>query len=102
MGSFWTCRLEKAGVTDFWGATDLEIMSCEPITLKQRLMVTFQDEDGLDYSGVSREFFWLLSHELFSPQYCLFEYSTADNYTLQINPKSFINPDHLDWCREVL
>lgn len=26
-----------------------------------------QSEDGLDYGGLSREFFFLLSHEMFNP-----------------------------------
>jgi E3 ubiquitin-protein ligase NEDD4 len=63
--------------------------------LKKRLMIKFQGEEGLDYGGLSREFFFLLSHEMFNPFYCLFEYSAHDNYTLQINPHSDINPDHL-------
>ena len=42
----------------------------------------------------SREFFFLLSHEMFNPFYCLFEYSAHDNYTLQINPHSGMNPEH--------
>jgi E3 ubiquitin-protein ligase NEDD4 len=43
--------------------------------LKSRLYVEFQGETGLDYGGVSREWFHLLSHEMFSPYYGLFEYS---------------------------
>lgn len=43
-----------------------------------------------------REFFFLLSHEMFNPFYCLFEYSAVDNYTLQINPNSDVNPEHLN------
>lgn len=43
----------------------------------------------------NREFFFLLSHEMFNPFYCLFEYSAHDNYTLQINPHSGINVEHL-------
>lgn len=46
-----------------------------------------------------REFFFLLSHEMFNPFYCLFEYSAHDNYTLQINPHSGINPEHLNFFR---
>ncbi|RUP50996.1 LOW QUALITY PROTEIN: hypothetical protein BC936DRAFT_136672 [Jimgerdemannia flammicorona] len=46
-----------------------------------------------------REFFFLLSHEMFNPFYCLFEYSAHDNYTLQINPHSGINPEHLNYFR---
>src|SRR2546425_7072127 len=46
-----------------------------------------------------REWFFLLSHEIFDPQYGLFEYSSDDKYTLQINPASGINPDHLSYFR---
>ncbi|KAJ7095822.1 hypothetical protein B0H15DRAFT_1019885 [Mycena belliarum] len=67
--------------------------------LKRRLMVNFEGEDGLDYGGVGREWFFLLSHEIFNPSYGLFEYSTHDNYTLQINPASGINPDHLSYFK---
>nr|WGL47553.1 E3 ubiquitin-protein ligase NEDD4 [Flammulina filiformis] len=67
--------------------------------LKKRLIVTFDGEDGLDYGGVSREWFFLLSHEIFNPSYGLFEYSTQDNYTLQINHRSDINPDHLSYFK---
>ena len=31
--------------------------------------------------------------------YCLFEYAGKDNYCLQINPASYINPDHLKYFR---
>ncbi|KAH7103559.1 ubiquitin-protein ligase [Auriculariales sp. MPI-PUGE-AT-0066] len=78
-----------------------EIMRYTPADLKKRLVITFDREDGLDYGGVSREFFFLLSHELFNPSYCLFEYSSHDNYTLQISPASGINPEHLEWFRFV-
>ena len=51
------------------------------------------------YQGIlvinRREFFFLLSHEMFNPTYCLFEYSSPNHYTLQINPYSGINPEHL-------
>ena len=46
-----------------------------------------------------REFFFLLSHEMFNPFYCLFEYSAHDNYTLQINPASGVNPEHLNYFK---
>ncbi len=83
-------------------------------------MIKFDGEDGLDYGGLSRyvlalcpftnqrahlviivyrEFFFLLSHEMFNPFYCLFEYSAHDNYTLQINPASGVNPEHLNYFK---
>ncbi|KAM3420529.1 E3 ubiquitin-protein ligase [Cercospora zeina] len=76
-----------------------EIMRQSPNDLKKRLMIKFDGEDGLDYGGLSREFFFLLSHEMFNPFYCLFEYSAHDNYTLQINPHSGINPEHLGYFK---
>jgi len=75
------------------------IMALTGEELKKRLMVHFEGEDGLDYGGVSREWFFLLSHDMFNPSYGLFEYSTHDNYTLQINPASAINPDHLTYFK---
>ncbi|KAI9875960.1 MAG: hypothetical protein M1830_007675 [Pleopsidium flavum] len=76
-----------------------EIMKQSATDLKKRLMVRFDGEDGLDYGGVSREFFFVLSHEMFNPFYCLFEYSAHDNYTLQINPHSGINDEHLNYFK---
>ncbi|KAJ2577019.1 hypothetical protein GGH19_001662, partial [Coemansia sp. RSA 1807] len=76
-----------------------EVMRVPVSELKKRLMIKFDGEDGLDYGGVSREFFFLLSHEMFNPSYCLFEYSAHDTYTLQISPHSKINPEHLNYFR---
>ncbi|NXD32174.1 PUB1 ligase, partial [Spelaeornis formosus] len=76
-----------------------EIMRQTPNDLRKRLMIKFDGEDGLDYGGLSREYFFLLSHEMFNPFYCLFEYSAQDNYTLQINPNSSINPEHLNYFK---
>ncbi|KAF4798881.1 E3 ubiquitin-protein ligase Itchy [Turdus rufiventris] len=77
----------------------LEIMSFSPQDLRRRLWVIFPGEEGLDYGGVAREWFFLLSHEVLNPMYCLFEYAGKDNYCLQINPASYINPDHLKYFR---
>lgn len=87
--------------------------------MRKRLYIVFRGEEGLDYGGVSRykiftnlvnefihqilittiihirEWFFLLSHEVLNPMYCLFEYANKNNYSLQINPASYVNPDHL-------
>lgn len=77
------------------------IMSLKrPDTLKARLWIEFESEKGLDYGGVAREWFFLLSKEMFNPYYGLFEYSATDNYTLQINPNSGLcNEDHLSYFK---
>ncbi|XP_057193112.1 itchy E3 ubiquitin protein ligase a [Triplophysa rosa] len=76
-----------------------QIMSCHPQDLRRRLWIIFPGEEGLDYGGVAREWFFLLSHEVLNPMYCLFEYAGKDNYCLQINPASSINPDHLKYFK---
>uniref|UniRef100_A0A8C9EPZ2 HECT-type E3 ubiquitin transferase n=1 Tax=Pavo cristatus TaxID=9049 RepID=A0A8C9EPZ2_PAVCR len=53
----------------------------------------------LDYSGPSREFFFLVSRELFNPYYGLFEYSANDTYTVQISPMSAFVDNHHEWFR---
>lgn len=78
-----------------------EVMRQTPEDLKKRLMIKFEGEEGLDYGGVSREFFQQLSHEVFNPAYGLFKYASSDNYTLQINPNSNINPEHLNYFKFV-
>ncbi|XP_015432898.1 PREDICTED: E3 ubiquitin-protein ligase NEDD4 isoform X3 [Dufourea novaeangliae] len=68
--------------------------------LKTKLWVEFEGEVGLDYGGLAREWFFLLSKEMFNPYYGLFEYSATDNYTLQINPFSGVcNEEHLNYFK---
>ncbi|XP_061547809.1 E3 ubiquitin-protein ligase HECW2 isoform X3 [Phycodurus eques] len=66
---------------------------------RSKLYVSFVGEDGLDYSGPSREFFFLVSRELFNPYYGLFEYSANDTYTVQISPMSAFVDNHHEWFR---
>lgn len=66
---------------------------------KSRLYISFTGEEGLDYGGPSREFFFLLSRELFNPYYGLFEYSANDQYTVQISPMSAFVDDYQEWFR---
>lgn len=76
----------------------IQIMDKDPRDLRNKLWIEFSDEAGLDYGGVTREWFFLLSHQIFNPYYGLFEYSATDNYTLQINPHSAAcNPEHLSY-----
>ncbi|XP_073832023.1 hecw ubiquitin protein ligase isoform X2 [Musca autumnalis] len=76
------------------------IMSANKKDLQRgRLAVLWDTEEGLDYGGPSREFFFLLSRELFNPYYGLFEYSANDTYTVQVSPLSaFVDNCH-DWFR---
>jgi E3 ubiquitin-protein ligase NEDD4 len=46
-----------------------DIMRQESMELKKKLMILFRGEEGLDFGGVSREFFYLISKEMFNPFY---------------------------------
>ncbi|XP_049339763.1 NEDD4-like E3 ubiquitin-protein ligase WWP2 [Astyanax mexicanus] len=76
-----------------------QIMNMKPYDLRRRLYIIMRGEEGLDYGGIARQWFFLLSHEVLNPMYCLFEYAGKNNYCLQINPASSINPDHLNYFR---
>ncbi|XP_076448930.1 NEDD4-like E3 ubiquitin-protein ligase WWP2 [Babylonia areolata] len=76
-----------------------QIMRLQPFDLRRRLYIIFKGEEGLDYGGVAREWFFHLSHDVLNPMYCLFEYASNSNYCLQINPASSVNPDHLLYFR---
>ena len=66
----------------------------ESKVLRSKIWIDFSGEAGLDYGGVSREWFHLVSTKLFNPYYGLFEYSANDVYTLQINPDSGLYNEH--------
>ncbi|XP_052812526.1 E3 ubiquitin-protein ligase HECW2-like isoform X2 [Mya arenaria] len=77
-----------------------KIMSTQKKELqKSKLYITFTGEEGLDYGGPSREFFFLLSRELFNPYYGLFEYSANDTYTVQVSPMSAFVENAHEWFR---
>ncbi|XP_022917427.1 E3 ubiquitin-protein ligase HECW2 isoform X2 [Onthophagus taurus] len=77
-----------------------KIMSANKKELqKGKLCVVWDNEEGLDYGGPSREFFFLLSRELFNPYYGLFEYSANDTYTVQVSPMSAFVDNYHDWFR---
>lgn len=76
-----------------------QLMRLPAYELRRRLYIIFRGEEGLDYGGVAREWFFLLSHEVLNPMYCLFEYANKNNYSLQINPASYVNPDHLHYFK---
>nr|VZI07175.1 unnamed protein product [Spirometra erinaceieuropaei] len=62
--------------------------------MRRRLCITFLGEEGLDYGGIAREWFFQLSRDFFNPMFGLFEYTGA-HYALQINPASDVNVAHL-------
>ncbi|KAJ3096349.1 hypothetical protein HK100_005589 [Physocladia obscura] len=58
-----------------------EIMRHPANDLKKKLTIKFHGEDALDYGGVGRELFFLMSKEIFNPYY---------------GPNSAVNPEYLN------
>ncbi|PKI84380.1 HECT-type E3 ubiquitin transferase [Malassezia vespertilionis] len=62
-----------------------------------KLNVRFHGEEGVDAGGVTREWFQVLSREMFDPNYALFQPCAADRTTYQPNSKSAVNELHLSF-----
>ena len=75
--------------TNFLTSAFSQVMQTPAIKLRRRhVRVSYDMEDGIDEGGLIKEFFFFLSHELFSPAYGLFEYSADGSYNVQILKKS--------------
>ncbi|KAF0992084.1 hypothetical protein HZS_1493, partial [Henneguya salminicola] len=57
--------------------------------LHRRITIKFNNEEGLDFGGLSREWLYNVSHEILNPNYCLFmSLGSSSNYVFEINPLS--------------
>jgi E3 ubiquitin-protein ligase NEDD4 len=64
--------------------------------MRKTFRFEFQNEPGIDAGGVAREWFQLVSEQLFNPDVALFSYSAINQMCMQINPMSgFCNEEHL-------
>lgn len=61
----------------------------------------FQGEEAQDAGGVLREWFSVITREIFNPNYALFTTAPGDMVTYMINKASYINPEHLDYFKFV-
>ena len=60
-----------------------------------KLSVRFQGEEGVDAGGVTREWFQVMSRQMFNPDYALFKPVASDRTTFHPNKLSEVNPEHL-------
>ncbi|QDS73824.1 hypothetical protein FKW77_006292 [Venturia effusa] len=60
-----------------------------------KLSIRFSGEEGVDAGGVSREWFQVLTKQMFDPNYALFNPVASDRTTFHPNPQSDINEQHL-------
>lgn len=72
------------------------IESVKKEDMRKTFRFEFQNEPGVDAGGVAREWFQLVSEQLFNPDVALFSYSAINQMCMQINPMSgFCNEEHL-------
>lgn len=69
--------------------------------MKSRLYVVFEGEEGQDAGGLLREWFVIMSREMFNPNYALFTTSPGDRVTYQPNASSNCNSNHLSYFKFV-
>ncbi|KAF2404924.1 hypothetical protein EJ06DRAFT_552396 [Trichodelitschia bisporula] len=60
-----------------------------------KLSIRFHGEEGVDAGGVTREWFQVLTKQMFDPNYALFNPVASDRTTFHPNPLSGINGEHL-------
>ncbi|KAE9376104.1 hypothetical protein N431DRAFT_333518 [Stipitochalara longipes BDJ] len=60
-----------------------------------KLSIRFHGEEGVDAGGVTREWFQVLSRQMFDPGYALFIPVSSDRTTFHPNQLSSINEEHL-------
>ena len=58
-------------------------------------------EEGQDAGGLLREWYVIISREIFNPMYALFTVSPGDRVTYMINSSSHCNPNHLCYYKFV-
>ncbi|XP_071445079.1 E3 ubiquitin-protein ligase HUWE1 isoform X2 [Hetaerina americana] len=68
---------------------------------KNRFYIVFEGEEGQDAGGLLREWYVIISRDIFNPNYALFTTSPGDRVTYTINSASHYNPNHLCYFKFV-
>lgn len=64
-------------------------------------LVVLLDEEGQDAGGLLREWYVIISRDIFNPMYALFTVSPGDRVTYMINSASHYNSNHLCYYKFV-
>lgn len=64
-----------------------------------KLEINFKGEQGIDAGGVTREWYQVLSRQMFNPDYALFLPVVSDKTTFHPNRTSYVNPEHLSFFK---
>ena len=68
---------------------------------KSILDIKFNGEEGVDAGGITREWYQVLSRQIFDPNYALFIPVASDKTTFHPNRTSWVNPEHLTFFKFV-
>lgn len=68
---------------------------------KAKLEIQFKGEQGVDAGGLTREWYQVLSRQMFNPDYALFTPVASDKTTFHPNRTSWVNPEHLSFFKFV-
>ncbi|KAG7891381.1 hypothetical protein KL906_004721 [Ogataea polymorpha] len=68
---------------------------------KSKLDIQFRGEQGVDAGGLTREWYQVLSRQMFNPDYALFTPVASDKTTFHPNRTSWVNPEHLSFFKFV-
>ncbi|XP_044765781.1 E3 ubiquitin-protein ligase HUWE1 isoform X3 [Coccinella septempunctata] len=78
-----------------------ELYRKTPEEWKNRFYIVFEEEEGQDAGGLLREWYVVISRDIFNPMYALFTVSPGDRVTYMINSASHYNPNHLCYYKFV-
>ncbi|XP_032797159.2 LOW QUALITY PROTEIN: E3 ubiquitin-protein ligase HUWE1 [Daphnia magna] len=78
-----------------------ELHRRSPEEWKNRFYIVFEGEEGQDAGGLLREWYVIISREIFNPMYALFSTSPGDRVTYMINALSHCNSNHLCYFKFV-
>jgi E3 ubiquitin-protein ligase HUWE1 len=76
-----------------------ELNRRSPDDWKHRFYIAFEGEEGQDAGGLLREWYMIISKEIFNPDYALFMINPGDRVTYMPNPSSHFNSNHLSYFR---
>lgn len=83
-----------------WNVSNKQVIPNTPFNHMMEF-VPSSGEEGQDAGGLLREWYLIISREIFNPNYALFLTSPGDRVTYTINPASHCNSNHLSYFKFV-
>jgi E3 ubiquitin-protein ligase HUWE1 len=71
----------------------------KPEEVRGKLTIKFDGEDAVDAGGVKREWFTLLSKEIFNPNFCLFKLAANSSTYMPNSESGLFDENHLEYFK---